>query len=165
MLKNGRKTTSYSVDLMKPLTKREKTITGIIAILILLVISLSFMTDVFSVGSNKYADPPSMEKYIENASIIFLCKKELHGKTVQYKINEIIYENERSEFPYEVGEFFPWLQQEIEQGIFYGEGQVVILSSKSPLTDQSVQIMKGVISDFNNIKIDDFVKKVESMKN
>ena len=154
---------------MLPFTKREQILIVIIAILTSLVIFLSikiadYKIDVFSVGANKYNKPPSLEESIENASMIFLCKKETHGKVIKYMIDRIIYKDDKYAFPYELGNYFPRLEQDVEEGIYYGEGQVVILSSKSNVPFQSAQIMQGVLRGFNNIKAEEFVKKVQAMK-
>lgn len=155
---------------MIPFSTREKILTGIIAVLFLLVLFLSFKIidykiDIFAASGDKYADPRSMIESIEKASMIFLCKTEVHDKIVKYRIDKIIYKEKKYEFPYELGDFFPRLQRELEQGIHYGEGQVVILSSKPPIVFQSLQIMRGAIAGLNGITLDDFIKEVQAIKN
>jgi hypothetical protein len=154
---------------MLPFTKREQILIIIIAILTLLAIFLSikiadYKIGVFSTSANKYNNPPSLEESIENASMIFLCKKEIHGKVIKYMIDRIIYKDDNYTFPYEVGNYFPRLQQYVEEDIYDGEGQVVILSSKSNVPFQSALIIQGVLRGFNNIKVEDFIKKIQAMK-
>ena len=145
---------------MLPFTKREQILIVIIAILTSLVIFLSikiadYKIGVFSIGANKYNNPPSLEESIENASMIFLCKKEIHGEVIKYMIDRIIYKDDN---------YVPRLQQYVEEGIYNSEGQVVILSSKSNVPFQSALIIQGVLRGFNNIKVEDFIKKVQTMK-
>ena len=151
-------------------TKREKVLTGIIAFLVLSVFFLVFKIvdykiDLFVLGGQRYEEPQSMEDSIEDASMIFLCKTEILKKTVRYRIEEIIYKDEKYEFPYELGDYFPRLQKEVDPGIYYGEGQIVILSSKPPILFRSVQVLQGTIAGFSGISLNNFKEKVAKIKN
>ena len=155
---------------MAPFSVREKFLTGIIIVQFLLVLFLSFKIvdykiDVYVLGGKKYSGPPSMIESIENASMIFICKTEIEDETVKYRISEIVYKDREYEFQYELGDYFPRLQQQIEQGIHYGEGRVVILSSRGPTVFQNLQIMRGGIAGFNGISLEDFIQRVKAIKN
>ena len=157
------------MSIMTPFSRREKVLTGIIGLLLAIVLFLSFKIvdykiNVFVFGGKKYSDPPSMAESIEKASMIFICKTEIDHKTAKYRINEIIYKDTEYEFPYELGDYFPRLQQRVEEGFPYGEGRLVILSSSGPTVFQSLQIMRGKIAGFNGISVDDFIQKVRSIK-
>ena len=155
---------------MKPFTKREKKLSGIIAVLVLLVIFLSFKIvdyniKYFAVGGEVYDGPPSMEDSIKKASMILYCKLEVHGDTAKYKIDEIIYKNKKYEFPYSMGDFFPKLERTMKQGTYYGEGQLVILSAHGPTVFRSLQVMRGQIPAYDNIGIDKLIEMVNTIKN
>ena len=155
---------------MIPFSKREKILTGIIALLFLLVLFLSFKIidykiDIFLIGSEKYAGPPSMVESIEKASMIFLCKTEFHDRIVKCRIDKIFFKEKQFDFSYGLGDFFPRLQKKLEQGIHYGEGQLVILSSKPPVVFQSLQITGGAIPGYNGINLDDYLKEVQAIRN
>jgi hypothetical protein len=115
-------------------------------------------------SGNKYSEPPPMIESIEKASMVFLCKTEIEDNTAKYRINEILYKDQSYEFPYELGDHFPRLQQEVEPGIHYGEGRVVILSSYGPIVFQNLEIMRGTIPGFDGISLESFVKNVQSIK-
>lgn len=154
---------------MTPFTRREKVLTGIIGLLLVMVAFLSFKIvdykiNVFLMGDKKYSDPPSMTESIQRASMIFICKTEIEDKTANYRIIEILYKDTEYDFPYKLGDYFPRLQQQVEEGFPYGEGRVVILSSTGPTVFQSLQIMRGSIAGFNGISVDDFINKVKSIK-
>ena len=154
---------------MAPFTKREKCFSVTIVILFVLVLLLSFKVidykiDVFVIGGKKYSEPPSLSESIKKASMIFLCKTEIEDKTAKYRINEILYKDNDYEFPYKLGDYFPRLQQDVEPGIYYGEGRVVILSSQGPTVFQHLQIMKGKIAGFDNISVNNFIQKVQEIK-
>lgn len=154
---------------MTPFTKREKILAGTIIFLFVLVLFLSFKIidykiDVLVIGGKKYSEPPSMNESIEKASMIFLCKTEIDNKIAKYRISEILYKDFNYEFSYEIGDYFPRLQQEVEPGINYGEGRVVILSSQGPTVFQHLQIMRGIIAGFDGISIEKFIQKVQEIK-
>ena len=154
---------------MTPFSTREKILTGTSTVLLLLVLFLSYKIvdykiDVHVIGGDKYSEPPSMIESIEKASMIFLCKTEIEDRTAKYRISEILYKDREYEFSYELGDFFPRLQQQVEQGFHYGEGRVVILSPRGPTVFQNLQIMRGKIAGFNDISVDDFIQKVKSVK-
>ena len=155
---------------MQPFNKREKILSSIVAILTLVVLFLSFKIidykiDISVLGSDKYVGPPSMEKSIEDASMVFLCKTVIHGDIVKYRIDKIIYKDEKYEFPYGIGDFFPRLQKDYDKNVYPGEGQVVILSSKPPTMFRSILIMNGALPGFNGISLDDFIVKFNAIKN
>ena len=125
---------------------------------------LDYKIDAFVLDGKKYSEPLSMNESIKKASMIFLCKAELSDNTAKYRISEIVYKDHDYEFPYVIGDYFPRLQQDIEQGFQYGEGRVVILSSQGPAVFQHLQIMRGVIAGFDGISVENFVEKVHEIK-
>jgi hypothetical protein len=155
---------------MTPFSTREKVLTGTIIVLLLLILFLSFKIfdykiDALAIGGDKYSKPPSMIESIEKASMIFLCKTEIEDKTAKYRISEIVYKDREYEFPYALDDYFPRLQQQVEQGIRCGDGRVVILSSRGPTVFQHLQIMGGTIAGFNGISVEEFILKVKAIKN
>lgn len=154
---------------MNSFTKRERNLIGTMVVLIILVLFLLFKIvdykiDLLVLGGDRYVDPLSMEESIEDASMIFLCKTEVTERKVKYKIDEIIFKDQKYEFPYNQGDYYPRLQDDVEVGVHYGEGQIVILSSKPPTTFQSLLIMQSNIPGYNNIKVGNFIEAVKKIK-
>ena len=154
---------------MESFNKREKKLVFVISILGLLILFLSYKIvdykiSIMPVDGDKYVGPPSMEDSIKNASIIFICSEEANDEIVKYRIKEILYKDEKYEFPYAVGNFFPELEKRPMVGVYYDEEQLVILSTKSRIPKQTLRVIRGIIPGFKNITMDDFVKQVKSIK-
>jgi hypothetical protein len=154
---------------MTTFSTREKCLIGIIITLFALTLFLSFKLieykiNVFLTTGYEDSEDPSMSESIKKASVIFICKTVIESETVKYRISEIIYKDDEYDFPYSLGAYYPKLQRPIETGIHYGEGRVVILSSKGPIVSQNLQIMGGTIPGFEGITVDDFNKNVKKIK-
>ncbi len=154
---------------MEPFNKREKKLILIVSILCVLALFLSFKIvshkiSIMPVDDNKYAGSPTMEDSIKTASMIFMCTEEANKEIVRYRIQKILYKDADYQFPYDVNDFFPELEKRPREGFFYGEELIVILSTKSSVPKQTLRVMRGIIPGFKNIKVDEFIQQVKTIK-
>jgi len=153
---------------MQPLSGREKVLITSNVLLAVLVVFLLYKVidynlNVFEV-KHDFSAPPTMEESIKSANLIFKCANKISGGTLECFIEDIIFKDASSDFPFEVGDSYLPMKSKTENNTQYGSGNVVLLSPKSRISKRSVPIYNGILRGFDNITVQEFINTVNKIK-
>jgi hypothetical protein len=138
---------------MKKFTVREKFLSFLILILLIVVGYFGYQLETYGFFDIKYDVPPhdfetpTFEDAIKSAKVIFTCTAEDDEKYIRFRIGRILSKNDDYKFPYKTGEIYGDFSEKKRPNVYYGDGRLVFILEGS-VSMRSYTIMNGEIKPY-----------------